>query len=91
MLINLLAPPVDGASSPSPTTLSIYITSLLDFPQGDYETCASMMAAIKCQDDRVGERGARPEWIWEFWQNDWVFRRESEVWGKYNDIIKTIL
>jgi hypothetical protein len=84
MLMNLLAPtlPVDGAPS-SPTTLSIYITSLLDFPQGDYETCASMMAAIKCQDDRVGERGARPEWIWEFWQNDWVFRRESEVWGSY--------
>ena len=80
----LLAPtlPVDGAPS-SPTTLSIYITSLLDFPQGDYETYASMMAAIKCQDDRVGERGARPEWIWEFWQNDWVFRRESEVWGSY--------
>ena len=87
LLINLLAPtlPVDGAPS-SPTTLSIYVTSLmLDFPpsQGDYETCASMMAAIKCQDDRVGERGARPEWIWEFWQNDWVFRRESEVWGSY--------
>ena len=83
MLINLSAPPVDGTSSSSPTTLSIYITSLLDFPQGDYETCASMMAAIKCQDDRVGERGVRPEWIWEFWQNDWVFRRESEVWGSY--------
>jgi hypothetical protein len=76
LLINLLAPPVDGPSSPSPTTL-------LDFLQGDYETCASIMAAIKCQDDRVGERGARPEWIWEFWQNDWVFRRESEVWGSY--------
>ena len=92
LLINLLAPPVDGTSSSSPTTLSIYITSLLDFPQGDYETCASMMAAIKCQDDRVGERGVRPEWIWEFWQNDWVFRRESEVWGSYyNIIIKTIL
>ena len=83
LLINLLAPtlPVDGAPPSSPTTLSIYITS--DFPQGDYEICASMMAAIKCQDDRVGERGARAEWIWEFWQNDWVFRREHEVWGRY--------
>lgn len=87
LLINLLAPPVDGASSPSPTTLSIYITSLLDFPQGDYETCASMMAAIKYQDDRVGARGVRPEWIWEFWQNEWIFRRESEVWGSYNTMI----
>jgi hypothetical protein len=45
---------------------------------------ASMMAAIKCQDDRVG---ARPEWVWEFWQNDWVFRRESEVWGNDNQLI----
>jgi hypothetical protein len=43
-----------------------------------------MMAAIKCQDDRVGERGARAEWVWEFWQNDWAFRQGSEVWGKSN-------
>ncbi|KAF8969501.1 hypothetical protein BDZ97DRAFT_1646873 [Flammula alnicola] len=72
---------VDGATPSSPPTLSLYITSLmLDFAQGDYETHASMMAAIKCQDDRVGARGARPDWVWEFWQNDWVFRRESEVW-----------
>lgn len=60
---------------------------MLDYAQGDYETSASMMAAIKCQDDRVGERGARPEWIWEFWQNDWVFRRESEVWGKFPSLL----
>lgn len=74
----------DGSPASTPNTLSLYITSLmLDYAQGEYETSASMMAAIKCQDDRVGERGARPEWIWEFWQNDWVFRRESEVWGKF--------
>jgi hypothetical protein len=60
---------------------------MLDYAQGDYETSASMMAAIKCQDDRVGERGARPEWMWEFWQNDWVFRRESEVWGKFPSLL----
>lgn len=60
----------------------MYITSLaLDFAHPDYEMSASMMAAIKCQDDRSGERGARPEWLWENWQNDWVFRQESEVWG----------
>lgn len=53
----------------------------MDFAHADYEMSASMMTAIKCQDDRVGERGARPEWVWEFWQNDWVFREESEVWG----------
>ncbi|KAJ7129390.1 hypothetical protein C8R44DRAFT_615450 [Mycena epipterygia] len=65
-----------GATS-KPSALSIYITSLiLDFAH-NYEMNASMMAAIKCQDDRVG---ARAEWVWEFWQNDWVFRRESEVW-----------
>ena len=56
---------------------------MLEFVQGDYETHASMMAAIKIEDDRVGQRGARPDWVWEFWQNDWVFRRESEVWGKH--------
>jgi hypothetical protein len=62
-------------------TLSLYITSLmLDFPH-EYETSASMMTAIKCQDDRVGERGARAEWIWEFWQDRWKFRPDSEVWG----------
>ncbi|KAF5321587.1 hypothetical protein D9619_000469 [Psilocybe cf. subviscida] len=77
---------VEGeAPSSAPPTLSLYITSLmLELVQGDYETHASMMAAIKIEDDRVGQRGARPDWVWEFWQNDWVFRRESEVWGKKN-------
>ncbi|KAF8913767.1 hypothetical protein CPB84DRAFT_1757474 [Gymnopilus junonius] len=71
----------EGVPLSTPTTLTLYITSLmLDFAQGDYDIPASMMASIKCQDDRVGERGARPEWFWEFWQSDWVFRRESEVW-----------
>ncbi|KAJ7752762.1 hypothetical protein DFH07DRAFT_1031354 [Mycena maculata] len=73
------ASPNEGAinSDSKPQTLSLYITSLiLDFAH-NYEMNASIMAAIKCQDDRVG---ARPDWVWEFWQNDWVFRRESEVW-----------
>ncbi|KAG5648859.1 hypothetical protein DXG03_000208 [Asterophora parasitica] len=62
-------------------TLSLYITSLmLDFAHADYELSASMMTAIKCQADRAGERGAPPEWVWDFWQMDWVFRREHEVW-----------
>lgn len=66
-----------------PQTLSLYITSLLmDFAHADYEVYSSMFAAIKCQDDRVGERGARAEWAWEFWQDGWVFRQESEVWGR---------
>jgi hypothetical protein len=55
---------------------------MVDFAHG-FEMSASMMAAIKCQDDRVGVRGARSEWIWEFWQNDWAFRQESEVWGLF--------
>jgi hypothetical protein len=75
--------PVD-ANNPADEvqTLSLYITSLmLDFPH-EYETSASMMTAIKCQDDRVGERGARAEWIWDFWQDRWKFRPDSEVWGE---------
>jgi hypothetical protein len=62
--------------------LSLYITSLmLEFAHADYESSATMMAAIKCQHDRAGERGARTDWAWEFWQDDWTFRQESEVWG----------
>ena len=65
------------------TTLSLYITSvMLEYAHTDYEIYASMFAGIKCQDDRAGERGARPEWVWEFWQNDWIFREDSEVWGE---------
>ncbi|KAI0650571.1 hypothetical protein C8Q79DRAFT_901071 [Trametes meyenii] len=64
-----------------PLRLALHITCLaIDYAHLDYETCASMFAAIKCQDDRVGERGARAEWVWEHWQSNWVFRTESEVW-----------
>jgi hypothetical protein len=55
---------------------------MMDFSQGDYEMPASMMAAIRYQDSRVGERGVRADWVWQFWQHDWIFRQESEVWGK---------
>ena len=66
----------------SPGTLALYITSvMLEYAHTDYEIYASMFAGIKCQDDRAGERGARPDWVWEFWQNDWIFREDSEVWG----------
>ncbi|KZT74456.1 hypothetical protein DAEQUDRAFT_660076 [Daedalea quercina L-15889] len=62
-------------------TLSLYITSLMvDYSNADYEMSSSMFAAIKCQDDRVGERGARADWAWEYWHNGWIFRQESEVW-----------
>ncbi|TFK83118.1 hypothetical protein K466DRAFT_499061 [Polyporus arcularius HHB13444] len=78
----------EGSSDPStpiirthPQTLSAYITSMsIDFAHTTHETSASMFAAIKCQDDRVGERGARADWVWEHWQNNWVFRQGSEVW-----------
>ncbi|KAK7060417.1 hypothetical protein VNI00_001182 [Paramarasmius palmivorus] len=64
-----------------PATLSLYITCLmLDSGYADYEMSASMMAAVKCQHDRAGERGARPDWLWETWQSDWVFREGNEVW-----------
>lgn len=62
-------------------TLSLFVTSvIIEYAHTDYEICSSMFAGIKCQDDRVGERGARPDWAWEYWQNDWVFREDSEVW-----------
>lgn len=75
--------PNEGAADTSTTKprLSLYITSLMvDFAHADYESSASMMTAIKCQADRVGERGAPAEWVWEFWQMDWTFRQGHEVW-----------
>ncbi|KAF6762143.1 hypothetical protein DFP72DRAFT_1061420 [Ephemerocybe angulata] len=72
------------SSSPDDNTrafLSLYITSLeMDYALGGFESAATMMAAIKCQDEAAGARGARPEWVWDFWQHDWIFRQESEVW-----------
>ncbi|EPQ59143.1 hypothetical protein GLOTRDRAFT_113919 [Gloeophyllum trabeum ATCC 11539] len=61
-------------------TLCLFLTSLLVDYAHDYEMSASMMTAIKCQDDRAGERGARADWVWEHWDNDWIFRQEREVW-----------
>jgi hypothetical protein len=61
-------------------TLSLCITSLMVDIAQDYD--ATMMAAVKVQDDRGSERGARADWVWEFWENDWSFRRDSEVWGE---------
>ncbi|KAF4601950.1 hypothetical protein EYR40_005151 [Pleurotus pulmonarius] len=69
-----------GQGRDSPLTLSLYITAMMDFSQADYEIPASIMVAIKCQDDRSGERGSRPDWVWQIWHNDWNFRQESEVW-----------
>src|SRR5712691_6749077 len=64
-------------------TLSLYVTCLmLDYPNAEYEIAASMLAAIKCQDDRIGERGARADWAWDFWQTEWTFRQDNEVWRK---------
>ena len=60
---------------------------VLEYAHPEYEMYTSMFAAIKCQEDRAGERGARAEWAWEFWQNDWVFREDSEVWGKRFEIL----
>ena len=57
------------ATPSSPQTLSLYITLMLDFPDADIDTSASIMTAIKCQDDRIGERGARADFVWELWQD----------------------
>ena len=62
-------------------TLSLFVTSLmLDYANAEYEISASMLAAVKCQDDRVGERGARADWAWDTWQTEWTFRQDNEVW-----------
>ncbi|KAF8529093.1 hypothetical protein BU17DRAFT_37868 [Hysterangium stoloniferum] len=58
-------------------TLSLCITSMVDITQEYY---ATMMAAVKVQDDRGGERGARADWVWEVWEYDWSFRQDSEFW-----------
>ncbi|KAI0278835.1 hypothetical protein BGY98DRAFT_1096471 [Russula aff. rugulosa BPL654] len=72
--------PID-AEATSTHTLSLYVTCLmLDDPNAEYEISASMLAAIKCQDDRVGERGARADWAWDTWQTEWTFRQDNEVW-----------
>ncbi|KAI0700733.1 hypothetical protein BC835DRAFT_1265988 [Cytidiella melzeri] len=80
------SPEVTEADPPlirtQPPSLSLYVTSvMLEYAHADYEISSSMFAGIKCQDDRAGERGARPDWAWEFWQTDWVFREDSEVWN----------
>jgi hypothetical protein len=78
--IALTSPSEDNSRS----FLSLFITSLvMDYAHGDFESSATMLAAIKCEDHAAGHRGARPEWVWEFWQHDWVFRQGSEVWGEY--------
>ncbi|KAG6903428.1 hypothetical protein C0995_005451 [Termitomyces sp. Mi166 len=74
-------PPSNSSDSNNKPPLSLYITSLMDdFTHANYELSVSMMTAIKCQADRFGERGAPPEWVWDFWQSNWVFRHEHEVW-----------
>lgn len=66
-------------------TLSLFVTSLmLDYANAEYEVSASMLAAIKCQDDRVGERGARADWAWDTWQTEWTFRQDNEVWREHS-------
>ncbi|KIP12799.1 hypothetical protein PHLGIDRAFT_113393 [Phlebiopsis gigantea 11061_1 CR5-6] len=73
-------PPADIPEGSKPQ-LSLFVTSvMLEYAHTDYEICTSMFAGIKCQEDRAGERGARSDWAWEYWQNDWVFREDSEVW-----------
>ncbi|KAF7332287.1 BTB domain-containing protein [Mycena kentingensis (nom. inval.)] len=68
---------IGETSAVKPAALMLYITSLLDFTQNlNYEMSASIMVAIKSQEDRVG---ARAEWVWEHWDAGWIFRHNSEV------------
>lgn len=75
----------DSSASSAPTnpnaTLSLFLTSMqLDWNHGGYEVAATLMAGIKCSEDRPGEKCARSEWVWEAWR-DWVFCKGSEFWG----------
>ncbi|KAI0638351.1 hypothetical protein C8Q77DRAFT_1049048 [Trametes polyzona] len=79
-IVDAEGPPVPLIRT-GPPRLCLHITCLsIDYAHPDYEMSASMFAAIKCQDDRVGERGARAEWVWENWQSNWVFGQDREVW-----------
>lgn len=69
------------ARTPGAQTLSLYVTSLVvGYSHSDYELSATVLAAIKTNNSKVGERGARTEWVWKEWQSDWTFRQGSEVW-----------
>ncbi|KAI0353004.1 hypothetical protein OH77DRAFT_1407778 [Trametes cingulata] len=86
----------EGSSVPvvrtEPPRLCLHITCLpIAYAHPDYETSASMFAAIKCQDDRIGERGARAEWVWENWQSNWVFGQDREVWDCVLPPLSTLL
>ncbi|KAG8928310.1 hypothetical protein FRC02_007092 [Tulasnella sp. 418] len=88
--------PTPTLTPPSPrpmhSTLSLYITSLfLDFAHPEYEFCAAIMVAIKCREDRAGERGARSDWVWEFWDQEFSFRKESEFWECQLPPLSTLL
>ncbi|KAG9122673.1 hypothetical protein FRC07_000854 [Ceratobasidium sp. 392] len=73
--------------------LSVFVTSLmLDYaPHTNIELCTTMMAAVKVRGDLAGERGARADWLWEFWDQDWTFRKESEFWECSLPPLSTIL
>jgi hypothetical protein len=58
---------------------------MLEYPNAEDEISASMLAGIKCQDDRVSERGMRADWAWDTWQTEWTFRQDNEVWRESLD------
>ena len=71
-----------GTPRPHAQALSLFLTSvIIEYAHTDYEICSSIFVGLKCQDDRAGERGARADWAWDFWQHEWTFREDSEVWG----------
>ncbi|KZT57118.1 hypothetical protein CALCODRAFT_470196 [Calocera cornea HHB12733] len=72
--------PASQSSRLGPQTLSLYITSLMDHSNMDSEMSASLLVAIKCVDERGSERGVPAEWLWESWEQNWCFRKESEFW-----------
>lgn len=64
--------------NPAKSRLLLCITSLMIDLVQEYNV--TMLAAVRVEDDRGGEHGARANWHWGYWE-DWRFRQDSEVWG----------
>jgi len=66
-----------GLNNPEKSRLLLCITSLMIDLVQEYNV--TMLAAVRVEDDRGGEHGARADWHWNYWE-DWRFRQDSEVW-----------
>ncbi|KAG8904032.1 hypothetical protein FRB99_002374 [Tulasnella sp. 403] len=90
-----------GSPSPTPrssssasrvSTLSLYVIALfIDFAHPEYEFLSANMVGIKSPENRAGDRGARSDWVWEFWEHDFSFRSGNEFWECQLPSLSTLL